>query len=421
MFGFRRVTWSFSFHRLWTRNACEVGLEGLRIVDQLGTTDRTQPRFVKSDYVPGAALSTIDLIGRGNRPCHTPVSRATPFVIPPLPPYVRAESAGRCDDPEHRQMRPMKERPTVAEGRATRRGRLVRLAVCAAGVALGWAAASAALGLGAPAAHAADDDDRAVLGTVFDVVDDVVDVLPDDTAEPLTDVVSTVERQTTKTVRAATTTVKAVTATKPISKATSAVTKTVAKVPVVNRVAEESGLSETIDRTGDALSSVVDRVVDVTDAVASAATPPATEQADLPDSSEPLNPPLVPSAAPGEGADDRRAHSASPPDARAGGSATPRYAADAPPSASAAAVGPWTVDVAADAASSAPGEHPGWPSAPPAPGGSTAASASIAFGAGIAATLSHGAAHVDARARSALPASDRVPGSCTHSPDTPPD
>lgn len=162
------------------------------------------------------------------------------------------------------------------------RTRWVRLMLCALGVAVGWTALTFALGSGATASHAADDDAKdGLLSSLVDTVEDVTGILPDAVEEPVAAVVERVEKTTKKTVasvtKAATKTVDTVVKARPVSTVTDTVTRTVKKtveqVPVVGAVVEDLGVTD-----------VVDAVVDVI------LTPPPVEAVSPDDPTDPTDP-----------------------------------------------------------------------------------------------------------------------------------
>lgn len=242
--------------------------------------------------------------------------------------------------------------------RTLERTRWVRLMLCALGVAVGWTALSFALGTGATASQAADDESKdGLLSSLVGTVEDAAGILPDAVEEPVAEVVERVEKTTKKTVSTVTKTVTktaakavdSVVAAKPVTTVTRAVTKTVEQVPVVGTVAEDLGVTDVVDAVGDTADGIlsgVDRTVDtVVDAIV---TSPPVEAVSPDETTDPTDPAVT-----AGGAGTSTSAPASPPTAGAfvdvadtpasaswrAVDATPAVAAAAAASASAAGLG----------------------------------------------------------------------------------
>lgn len=144
--------------------------------------------------------------------------------------------------------------------------RWLRLALCAAGLALGWMILSSATGWGASASHAADDDDRpGLLGSVTGLVESTVDVLPEPLEEvveivvdkPVAAVTTTVEKTVGTAADVVTKTTKKVAEAKPVTTVTKTVTTAVSKTPIVGAVVDELGADDILDHVSGAVDDVV--------------------------------------------------------------------------------------------------------------------------------------------------------------------
>lgn len=183
---------------------------------------------------------------------------------------------------------------------ATRSIRLphwARICLYAAGLGLAWLVMSIAFGFGITSSHAADDEDRGVLGALVDTVDSVTDVLPDSLGEPVDEVVTAVEKTAKKTVETVTSTVDEVVDAKPVKKVTDAVTKTVKRVPVVGKVVDELGVTDVVDGVGDTVTEVVSGVDETVDTVVDTVVPAPTDPVATPEGpAGPTGPTTVPPA-----------------------------------------------------------------------------------------------------------------------------